>query len=128
VNDDGCCWSMLQRSRTIRSIDLWQNNMGSKTCRLLLEGVKVRSGELCLLGLLILEPLVCFFVCVGQQLNNSLEELDLADNRLTDEFTADDNFTHLGKLKKLNLSSESFSVKGIAAISRMLQVQSSLIL
>ena len=40
---------------------------------------------------------------VGQQLNNSLEELNLGDNELTDEFTADDNFIHLGKLKKLDL-------------------------
>jgi len=42
-------------------------------------------------------------VCVDQQLNNSLEELNLASNALTDEFTADDNFIHLGKLKKLDL-------------------------
>ena len=41
---------------------------------------------------------------VGQQLNNSLEELDIGSNKLTDEFTADDNFIHLGKLKKLNLA------------------------
>ena len=43
------------------------------------------------------------FVCVDPQLNNSLQELDIGDNELTDEFTADDNFIHLGKLKKLNL-------------------------
>ena len=39
----------------------------------------------------------------GTQLNNSLEELYLGSNKLTDEFTADDNFIHLGKLKKLDL-------------------------
>jgi len=33
-----------------------------------------------------------------------LEELDLGWNALEDLFTADDNFIHLGKLKKLNLS------------------------
>ena len=44
------------------------------------------------------------FVCVDPQLNNSLQELDLSNNRLTDEFTADPNFIHLGKLKKLDLN------------------------
>ena len=44
-----------------------------------------------------------FCVVVDQQLNNSLEELDLGYNILTDEFTADDNFIHLGKLKTLYL-------------------------
>ena len=44
------------------------------------------------------------FVCVDPQLNNSLQELNLRFNELTDEFTADDNFIHLGKLKKLNLA------------------------
>ena len=67
---------------------------------------------------------ICLFVCVGQQLNNSLEELYFPEHNLTDEFTADDNFIHLGKLGKLNLSQESFSEAGIAAISLMLQVQS----
>ena len=43
------------------------------------------------------------FVCVDPQLNNSLQELNLHRNGLTDEFTADDNFIHLGKLKKLDL-------------------------
>ena len=43
------------------------------------------------------------FVCVDPQLNNSLQELNLSWNDLTDEFTADDNFIYLGKLKKLNL-------------------------
>ena len=43
------------------------------------------------------------FVCVDPQLNNSLQELDLAGNKLRDEFTADDNFIHLAKLKKLDL-------------------------
>ena len=62
------------------------------------------------------------FVCVGQQLNNSLEELDLGLNELTDEFTADDNFIHLGKLRELDLSEESFSEAGIAAIALMIQV------
>jgi len=37
------------------------------------------------------------------QSNNSLQELDLSTNKLTDEFTADGNFVHLGKLKRLNL-------------------------
>ena len=46
---------------------------------------------------------VCLFVCVDPQLNNSLQELNLGSNGLTDEFTADDNFIHLGKLKKLDL-------------------------
>lgn len=32
-----------------------------------------------------------------------MQELNLYYNGLTDEFTADDNFIHLGKLKKLNL-------------------------
>ena len=71
-----------------------------------------------------LEPFVCLFDCVGQQRNNSLEELDLGYNDLTDEFTADDNFIHLGKLKKLDLSKESFSERGFAVISLMIQVQS----
>ena len=43
------------------------------------------------------------FDCVDPQLNNSLQELNLCWNGLTDEFTADDNFIHLGKLKKLGL-------------------------
>ena len=43
------------------------------------------------------------FVCVDPQVNNSLQELNLGYNELTDEFTADDNFIHLGKLKWLNL-------------------------
>ena len=46
---------------------------------------------------------ICLFVCVDPQVNNSLQELNLGWNELTDEFTADDNFIHLGKLKKLNL-------------------------
>ena len=46
---------------------------------------------------------VAEFVCVDPQLNNSLQELYLGNNELTDEFTADDNFIHLGKLKKLDL-------------------------
>ena len=46
---------------------------------------------------------VAEFVCVDPQVNNSLQELNLGENGLTDEFTADDNFIHLGKLKKLNL-------------------------
>ena len=70
---------------------------------------------------------ICLFVCVDQQLNNSLEELDLARNKLTDEFTADDNFIHLGKLRKLSLSAESFSEKGIAAIALLIQVHFSLL-
>ena len=41
--------------------------------------------------------------CVDPQLNNSLQELYFAFNELTDEFTADDNFIHLGKLRKLSL-------------------------
>ena len=48
------------------------------------------------------------FVCVDPQLNNSLEELDLGWNELTDEFTADDNFIHLGKQKKLDLRGNKF--------------------
>ena len=48
---------------------------------------------------------VCLFDCVDPQVNNSLQQLGLGANKLTDEFTADDNFIHLGKLKKLNLSS-----------------------
>ena len=32
-----------------------------------------------------------------------MQELDIGDNELTDEFTADDNFIHLGKLQKLIL-------------------------
>ena len=48
------------------------------------------------------------FVCVDPQLNNSLQELNLGDNELTDEFTADDNFIHLGKLKKLDLRENIF--------------------
>ena len=63
------------------------------------------------------------FVCVDPQLNNSLEDLHLGGNKLTDEFTADDNFIHLGKLKKLDLSDASFSKAGFAAISLLLQVQ-----
>ena len=63
------------------------------------------------------------FVCVDPQLNNSLQELNLARNKLTDEFTADDNFIHLGKLSSLDLSSEFLSEAGIAAISLLLQVQ-----
>ena len=47
------------------------------------------------------------FVCADPQLNNSLQELNLGDNELTDEFTADDNFIHLGKLKKLSLRSNN---------------------
>lgn len=47
------------------------------------------------------------FVCVDPQLNNSLQELDLGRNELTDEFTADDNFIHLGKLIELNLWSNN---------------------
>ena len=47
---------------------------------------------------------ICLFVCAGPQLNNSLEELEIGTNGLTDEFTADDNFIHLGKLKELVLS------------------------
>ena len=43
------------------------------------------------------------FDCFDPQLNNSLQEVNLDYNELTDEFTADDNFIHLGKLKKLNL-------------------------
>ena len=69
---------------------------------------------------------ICLFV-LDPQLNNSLQELNLENNELTDEFTADDNFIHLGKLKKLDLSSESFSEAGIAAISLLLQVQFHLI-
>ena len=63
--------------------------------------------ELCLLSLeelLNLELFVYLFVCVDPQVNNSLQELNLGFNGLTDEFTADDNFIHLGKLKKLDLS------------------------
>ena len=60
---------------------------------------------------------------VDPQLNNSLQELNLGGNDLTDEFTADDNFIHLSKLGSLNLSYESFSEAGIAAISLLLQVQ-----
>ena len=41
---------LLQRSQTIRSINLESNNMGSKAGRLLLEGVKVRSGGSCVCG------------------------------------------------------------------------------
>jgi len=66
---------------------------------------------------------VCLFLSVGQQLNNSLEELDLGYNKLTDELTADDNFIHLGKLKKLDLSGVSFSEAGATAISLLIQVQ-----
>ena len=78
--------------------------------------------ELCLLSLEELLNLE-LFVCVDPQLNNSLQELNLGGNRLTDEFTADDNFIHLGRLKKLELSRGSFSEAGIAAISLLLQVQ-----
>jgi len=70
---------------------------------------------------------VCWFVCVDQQLNNYLEELYLREHELTDEFTADDNFIHLGKLKKLDFWGGSFSQQGIAAISLLLQVQSALV-
>ena len=63
------------------------------------------------------------FVCVDPQLNNSLEELNLGFNELTDEFTADDNFIHLAKLSLLDVSYASFSEAGIAAISLLLQVQ-----
>ena len=66
---------------------------------------------------------ICLFVCVDPQLNNSLQELDLDANKLTDEFTADDNFIHLAKLSSLDLSCESFSEAGFAAISLLLQVQ-----
>jgi len=51
---------------------------------------------------------ICLFLCVGQQLNNSLEELDLSATELTDEFTADDNFIHLGKLRMLILRYNKF--------------------
>jgi len=47
---------------------------------------------------------VCLFHCVDPQVNNSLQELGLSWNELTDEFTADDNFIHLGKLKVLDLA------------------------
>ena len=66
-------------------------------------------------------------ICVDPQLNNSLQELHLGRNWLTDEFTADDNFIHLGKLSSLDLSHESFSKAGFAAISLLLQVQFHLI-
>ena len=66
-------------------------------------------------------------ICVDPQVNNSLQELYLGGNILTDEFTADDNFIHLGKLSVLDLSNESFSEAGIAAISLLLQVQFPLI-
>jgi len=67
------------------------------------------------------------YVCVGQQHhNNSLEELNLVRSCLTDEFTADKTFMHLSKLKKIDLSSGKFSMTGIAAISELIQVQSSL--
>ena len=39
------------------------------------------------------------------QHNNSLQELNLGWNELTDDFTKDENFIQLGKLKKLDLSS-----------------------
>ena len=65
--------------------------------------------------------------CVCQQLNNSLEKQFFDIHDLTDEFTADDNFIHLGKLKKLDLFQNSFSEAGTAAISLMIQVQSPLI-
>ena len=67
------------------------------------------------------------FVCVDPQVNNSLQELNLGYNGLTDEFTADGNFIHLGKLRELDLSHEYFSEAGIAAISLLLQVQFPLI-
>ena len=70
---------------------------------------------------------ICLIVCVDLQVNNSLQELHLASNELTDEFTADDNFIHLGKLSSLDLSYASFSEAGIAAISLLLQVQFPLI-
>jgi len=87
----------------------------------------VRSGELCWLSveeLLNLKPFVCLFLCIDQQLNNTLEELELGLNRLTDEVAADDNFIHLGKLRKLDLSEEWFSEAGISAISLLIQVRS----
>jgi len=62
---DSCL--LLQRSQTIRSLYLGSCKIGSHAGRLLLEGVKVRSGELCLLSvdeLLNLEPFVCLFVLV----------------------------------------------------------------
>ena len=79
--------------------------------------------ELCLWSL---EELLSLelFVCVDPQLNNSLQELNLGRNGLTDEFTADDNFIHLAKLKNLDLgTNESFSEAGFAAISLLLQVE-----
>jgi len=62
------------------------------------------------------------FACGDPQVNNSLQELNLGWNELTDEFTADDNFIHLGKLSSLDLSGGSFSEAGFAAISLLLQV------
>jgi len=70
---------------------------------------------------------ICLLVCVDQQLNNSLEVLNLCLNELGDEFTADDNFIHLSKLRKLGLSAKSFSEAGFAAISLMIQVHSTLV-
>ena len=43
------------------------------------------------------------------QHNNSLQELDLDNNKLTDDFTKDENFIQLGKLKKLDLSSNKLT-------------------
>ena len=90
---------------------------------MLLEAVKVRSDELLVeCGGVTEFGAICLFVCVDPQLNNSLEELNINWNRLTDEFTADDNFIHLSKLKKLDLANELFSEAGFAAISLMIQV------
>ena len=43
------------------------------------------------------------------QHNNSLQELDLRLNELTDDFTRDENFIQLGKLKKLILNSNKLT-------------------
>ena len=79
------------------------------------------------------------------QHNNSLQELDLGNNNLTDDFTKDENFIQLGKLKKLNLSdnelteispllcdlmkleeldlnSNPLSTEGVVVVSKFLQV------
>ena len=100
-----------------RPINGWSIVVGSS------EGEEWESCLLSVEELLNVEPFVCVFDCVGQQLNISLEELNLSYNGLTDEFTADDNFIHLGKLKKLGLQAERFSEAGFAAISLMIQVQ-----
>ena len=42
------------------------------------------------------------------QHNNSLQELNLGWNDLTDGFTKDENFIQLGKLKKFNLGGNDF--------------------